>query len=86
MTDATITRTVRALRGAHQVDARDLAQHLRISRQSLYNRLNGDAPWLAADVAALADYFGCTIQDLYDGTVNLARPTAMRPVGAEAAS
>lgn len=80
---ATITRTVRALRSAHQVDAGELARRLGISRQSFYNRLN-DGHWLAADVAALADYFGCTIQDLYDGAVDLARPTAMPP--AEAAS
>lgn len=74
----TIRRAVRALRSAHQVDATDLARHLKISRQSFYNRLNGAAPWLATEVAALADYFGCSVQDLYDGTVHLTRPLTTR--------
>jgi DNA-binding XRE family transcriptional regulator len=73
----TITRTVRALRSAHQIDASELARHLGISRQSFYNRLNG-APWLASEVAALADYFGVGVEDLYSGAVNLTRPLTTR--------
>lgn len=70
--------TVRALRSAHQVDALELAQHLGVSRQSIYNRLNGHAPWLASEVAALAEFFGCEIQDLYNGTVRIGRPLTKR--------
>lgn len=70
--------TVRALRSAHQVDALELAQQLGVSRQSIYNRLNGHAPWLASEVAALADFFGCDVQDLYDGTVRIGRPLMNR--------
>lgn len=69
--DATICATVRALRSAYGVDTAVLAQHMGVSRQSLYNRLNGAAPWLAHEVAAIAAYFGCKVQDLYDGTVSV---------------
>jgi len=68
----TIRATVRALRSAHRVDAAVLARYIGISRQALYNRLNGHAPWLAAEVAGLADFFGCSVQDLFEGTVKLA--------------
>lgn len=72
--DEMIRTTVRALRSAHQIDTAVIARHLGISRQSLYNRLNGHAPWLAAEVAALADFFQCDVQDFYNGTVRLDRP------------
>ena len=72
--------TVRALRSAHQVDAAVLARRLGVSRQSIYNRLNGQAPWLAAEVAALADFFGCEVQDLYNGTVRIG-PLTTRTAG-----
>lgn len=70
-TDETIRRTVRALRSAYDVDAKVLAQHLGISRNSLYNRLNGAAPWLAAEIAGLAQFFQCEINDFYTGTIRL---------------
>lgn len=69
--DETIRRTVRALRSAYEIDARDLASHLGISRQSLYNRLNGVAPWLAAEVAGLATFFNCEISDFYTGNIRV---------------
>jgi hypothetical protein len=72
--DERIRTTVRALRSAYEIDTAVLARHLGISRQSLYNRLNGHAPWLAAEVATLAQFFECEIQDFYTGTVNLGRP------------
>lgn len=69
--DETIGRTVRALRSAYEVDSQDLARHLGISRQALYNRLNGDARWLAREVAVLAQFFGCEIADFYTGQVRI---------------
>lgn len=74
MTDETIRQTVRALRSAHTVDALVLARALGISRQSLYNRLNGSAPFLAAEIAAVAQFFGCSVQDIYDGVVRITPP------------
>lgn len=81
--DETIRRTVRALRSAYDVDARDLARHLGISRNSLYNRLNGVAPWLAAEIVALADFFNCNIADFYTGNIHIDRsiPLPRRPSG-----
>lgn len=66
-----IRRTVRALRSVFEVDARVLARHLGISRGSLYNRLNGTAPWLAAEIVGLAQFFGCDIVDFYTGNVRI---------------
>lgn len=77
-TDETIRQTVRALRSARQVDALVLARALGISRQSLYNRLNGAAPFLAAEIAGLAHFFGCTVQDIFDGVVRITPPQAGR--------
>lgn len=78
--DDTIRRTVRALRSAYEVDAAVLARHLGISRQSLYNRLNGAAPWLAAEVVGLAIFFGCEVSDFYTGNVHI---KAGGPIGAD---
>lgn len=75
--DETIRRTVRALRSAHEVDAKVLARHLGISRGSLYNRLNGAAPWLAAEIPALAAFFGCEIGDFYTGNVRIVDASAI---------
>lgn len=74
--DETIRQTVRALRSARRVDALVLARALGISRQSLYNRLNGAAPFLAAEIAGLATFFGVPIIDFYEGVVRVgAAPT-----------
>lgn len=69
--DETIRRTVRALRSAYDVDAKVLARHLGISRNSLYNRLNGAAPWLAAEIVGLAQFFNCEVSDFYTGNVRI---------------
>lgn len=69
--DATISRTVKALRSALDVDARTLAAHLGIGRASLYSRLNGAAPWQAAEVASLAKFFGCDVGDFFTGRINV---------------
>jgi transcriptional regulator with XRE-family HTH domain len=72
-TDETIRMTVRALRSARQVDAKVLATALGISRQSLYNRLNGAAQFLAAEIAILSVFFDVPIIDFYEGTVRVGR-------------
>lgn len=79
--DDTIRRTVRALRSAYEVDAAVLARHLGISRASLYNRLNGVAPWLAAEIVGLASFFDCEISDFYTGNVRITTgaPTGRYP-------
>jgi hypothetical protein len=79
--DAIISRTVRALRSAYDVDARVLARHLGISRNSLYNRLNGSAPWLAAEIVGLAQFFNCEIADFYTGNVRVDAAGAGRATG-----
>lgn len=79
--DETIRRTVRALRSAYEVDAAVLARHLGISRGSLYNRLNGAAPWLAAEIVGLASFFNCEIADFYAGNVRITDAAKARVSG-----
>lgn len=69
--DETIRATVRALRSARQVDVPPLARHIGVSRGSFYNRLNGAAPFLAAEIAGLAHFFGVPITDFYEGIVRV---------------
>lgn len=73
--DDTIRQTVRALRAARQADSLVMARALGISRQSLYNRLNGAAPFLAAEIAGLAHFFGVPITDFYEGIMRVGRAT-----------
>ena len=67
----TIRRTIRALRSAHDVDVRELAAHVGMSRGSFYNRMNGTAPFIGGELVVLADYFGVTVQDICDGNVHI---------------
>lgn len=69
--DAIIGATVRALVSAHRADTGALARAMGISRNSYYNRINGEKAWHARDVYRAASFFGCSIQDIYDGTVRL---------------
>lgn len=72
--DAVIGATVRALVSAHRADTGVLARALGISRNSYYNRINGEKGWHARDVARAAAFFGCSVQDLYDGNVQISQP------------
>lgn len=69
--DATISATVRALAGARRADTAEIARAIGISRNSYYNRINGEKPWHARDVARAAAYFGVPIADLYAGRVTI---------------
>lgn len=70
-TNETIRRTVKALRSARNVDVPVLARYVGVSRGSFYNRLNGAAPFLAAEVAALATFFDVPISDFFEGVVRV---------------
>ncbi|WP_172457776.1 hypothetical protein [Pseudonocardia sp. N23] len=69
--DRVISATVRALVSANRVDTGRLAEALQMSRQSYYNRVNGEKPWHAKDVARAARFFAVPIQDIYSGTVRI---------------
>lgn len=71
--DAIIGATVRALVSANRADTGALARALGISRNSYYNRINGEKAWHARDVYRAAAFFGCSIQDIYDGNVRVGR-------------
>jgi DNA-binding XRE family transcriptional regulator len=65
--DQRIGRTVRALIAARDITVDDVAVAIDISRGSLFSKFKGTAPFKAWEVAALADYFGVPIADLYEG-------------------
>ncbi len=43
-----------------------LAAVIGISVATLNNRLDGSCPWLFDEVCRVADFFGCSIEDLRD--------------------
>jgi len=43
---------------------RDVAKHLGISLQTLYNKLRGESEFTLAQAFALADLMGCSVDDL----------------------
>lgn len=48
----------------HNVTVNAIACAIGISRSSLYDKLNGKRPWMLTEVIDLADYMGCTVNDL----------------------
>jgi hypothetical protein len=65
--DQMIAITVRALAAARNERIEDVARAISITRTSLYNKLSGIAPFKASEVALLADHFGRSVGDFYDG-------------------
>jgi hypothetical protein len=63
--DATISATVKGLAAARDLSPDDVATGIGMNRSTYYRRLAGG--FSAADVAALADFFGVSVIDLYDG-------------------
>lgn len=66
--DVMITRTVRALMGAHGMNMSDLSEVSGIPLYTISRRMR-HPQWFAWEVATIADYFGRTPQDLFDGNV-----------------
>lgn len=66
-TDARISATVRALASGGNVDMMIVARALALPKATVYNKLRGDSPWKASEVAALAHFFKVRIPDFYDG-------------------
>lgn len=79
--DATIGATVRALVSARRADTGVLARAMGISRNSYYNRVNGEKAWHARDVARAAAFFGVPITDFYDGVVRVGNAPTSRATG-----
>ena len=48
----------------HDTTREALAKAIGISRSSLYDKMSGKRPWMLDEVIRLADYMGCTVQDL----------------------
>jgi len=66
-----VSRSVQALKAWHQLNVEDIAAAMNVSRATAERRLKvGEYKY--DEVRALAAYFGVTIEQLEDGSVNLA--------------
>lgn len=48
----------------HSTTKDALAKAIGISRSSLYDKMNGRRPWMLVEIIDLAEFMGCTVQDL----------------------
>ena len=48
----------------HNTTKDAVAKAIHISRSSLYDKLSGKRPWLLSEVIDLANFMGCTVNDL----------------------
>lgn len=48
----------------HSTTKDAIADAIHISRSSLYDKLRGKRPWMLAEVIDLANFMGCTVNDL----------------------
>lgn len=72
--DETISATVRGLAAARGLSPDDVAAGINMNRSTYYRRLAGG--FSAADVAALADFLGIEVSDLYTGLGGKLAPSA----------
>lgn len=69
-----ISRTVKGILAFTSTPPEVFWHAVGMSRSTYYNRINGETPWSAADVAQAADALGVTVADLYAGNVPLGLP------------
>lgn len=72
--NGTISRTLRALRGAHNIGTGQIVAALPIARGAYFSRLKGETDWTAAEVAELAALFRVPVSTFYDGLEGLGSP------------
>ena len=65
--DENVSTVVRMLFAAKRGTPDELARFLGISRSTVFEKLNGNRRWYAAEVQGLADYFSAPIQTFYAG-------------------
>jgi hypothetical protein len=68
-TDRMISRTIRGILAFTSMPAEAFWHALEVSRTTYYNKINGDSPWTASEVASAADVLGVAVSDLYEGRV-----------------
>jgi hypothetical protein len=65
-TEDRVVASIRALKGAQRRSTDDLFRHLGISRTTWYERMKS-GQFTIGEIAALADFFGVTVQEMVDG-------------------
>ena len=66
-TDHIIRATLRALLAYRGISIPDFAEQIGISRTALYNRMAGDTPWSAEEVARIAVALDIPVATFYGG-------------------
>lgn len=69
--DENVSTVVKMLIAGKRGTADELAHFLGISRSTVFEKLNGNRRWYAAEVQGLADYFKAPIDVFYGGTAKL---------------
>jgi len=67
VSDAWIGATVRGVAGLKGVRLDQIAERLAINPSTLSNKLSGERPWRAVEVAEAADILGVAVESLYNG-------------------
>jgi len=66
--DEIISASVNALLGHHRMKVPHLAERIDgLKKSTLYNRLSLERSWEAREVAAIAEFFGLDVGQLYSG-------------------
>lgn len=75
VTDSTISRTIRGIIAFTRMPTGAFRSAAGLSRSTYYNKINGETPWTADEVAHIANVLGVSILDLYNGRVPPDLPT-----------
>ena len=67
VSDAWIGATIKGVAGLKRVRLDQIAERLHINPSTLSNKLSGDRPWRAVEVAEAADILGVSVESLYNG-------------------
>lgn len=79
--NARISAAVAALVRGQRRDVGEIAREMGLSRTALYQKIKGDRPFKAWEVAALAAIFGVRVSDLYDGLGGRVGPQLVAETG-----
>lgn len=72
--DAWVGHTVRVLAQKNDIPLRTVAECIGITPSALTGKLNGQRPWSATEVLALANLFDTDVSRLYDGDGGYVQP------------
>lgn len=70
-TDTNVRRVVKMLLAGHEMEPRDLAEHLGVSKSAIYARLSGQKPFTVREVSRMSQLFGLSPDGFFGGPGSL---------------